>query len=137
MKLKPKILKVCLIVLFFSNTIAAQKEIKVLFVGNSFTYYYNLPQVVSSMAKTQGITTGQLESQPTEEQPLADNSTETTTSERNELQTEVSSVINQDQSQNTGASAGVGSWRCNGNDGRHEFRATGNGNECWAIARAL
>jgi hypothetical protein len=28
--------------------------IRVLFVGNSFTYYYNLSQVVSSMAETQG-----------------------------------------------------------------------------------
>ena len=37
---------------------SAQKSapIKVLFVGNSFTYFYNLPQVVTSMGETQGIT---------------------------------------------------------------------------------
>lgn len=28
---------------------------RILFVGNSFTYFFNLPQVVSSMAETQGI----------------------------------------------------------------------------------
>ena len=32
-----------------------QKAIRVLFVGNSFTYFFNLPQVVSAMAKGQGI----------------------------------------------------------------------------------
>ena len=30
-------------------------SIRVLFVGNSFTYFYNLPQVVSAMAKSQGV----------------------------------------------------------------------------------
>ncbi|MFC2186807.1 DUF4886 domain-containing protein [Peijinzhouia sedimentorum] len=32
-----------------------KKAIKVLFVGNSFTYFFNLPQVVASMAESQGI----------------------------------------------------------------------------------
>ena len=32
-----------------------QKAIRVLFVGNSFTYFFNLPQVVSAMAKSQGV----------------------------------------------------------------------------------
>ncbi|UAM98152.1 hypothetical protein K8354_18040 [Polaribacter litorisediminis] len=46
-----------LIILFFNNSFTAQnKPIKVLFVGNSFTYYHNLPQVVSAMAKSQGYT---------------------------------------------------------------------------------
>lgn len=31
------------------------KPIRVLFVGNSFTYFFNLPQVVSSMAESQGV----------------------------------------------------------------------------------
>jgi hypothetical protein len=31
-----------------------QEKVKILFVGNSFTYFYNLPQVLSSMAKSQG-----------------------------------------------------------------------------------
>ena len=43
-------------VFFFGSSalIAQQDTTKVLFVGNSFTYYYNLPQVVSAMAKSQG-----------------------------------------------------------------------------------
>jgi len=32
-----------------------QKAKKVLFVGNSFIYFFNLPQVVSAMAETQGV----------------------------------------------------------------------------------
>ncbi len=32
-----------------------QRPIRVLFVGNSFTYFFNLPQVVASMAETQGV----------------------------------------------------------------------------------
>ena len=32
-----------------------QKAIKVLFVGNSFTYFFNLPQVVASMVQSQGV----------------------------------------------------------------------------------
>jgi len=38
---------------FSQNT--DSKAIRVLFVGNSFTYYFNLPQVTSAMAETQGI----------------------------------------------------------------------------------
>lgn len=46
-----------LLILFFNtNCIAQNKPIKVLFVGNSFTYYNNLPHVVSAMAKSQGYT---------------------------------------------------------------------------------
>ena len=57
MSLKHKLLKYTIIfILLFCSTLNAQnKKIKVLFVGNSFTYFYNLPQVVSSMAKTQKI----------------------------------------------------------------------------------
>lgn len=45
-----------LLTLFLSSSLTAQdKKIKVLFVGNSFTYYNNLPQVVSAMAKSQDI----------------------------------------------------------------------------------
>ena len=28
---------------------------RILFVGNSFTYFYNLPQVVAAMAASQGV----------------------------------------------------------------------------------
>ncbi|PIX13101.1 MAG: hypothetical protein COZ74_08050, partial [Flavobacteriaceae bacterium CG_4_8_14_3_um_filter_31_8] len=57
MPLKSVIYKSCFIViLFLSNSFIAQnKKIRVLFVGNSFTYYNNLPQVVSAMAKSQDI----------------------------------------------------------------------------------
>lgn len=43
--------------LFFPAIIFSQenKESKVLFVGNSFTYMWNMPQMVQAMAKTQGI----------------------------------------------------------------------------------
>lgn len=42
--------------LFLISSISAQtKKIRVLFVGNSFTYYNNLPQVVSAMAKSQDL----------------------------------------------------------------------------------
>lgn len=34
----------------------SQKPVNVLFVGNSFTYFYNLPQVVSAMAESQNRT---------------------------------------------------------------------------------
>jgi hypothetical protein len=53
-----------IIILFLSGSLTAQtngtlpaqiKKIRVLFVGNSFTYYNNLPQVVSAMAKSQDI----------------------------------------------------------------------------------
>jgi len=50
-----------LFVLFFffgliSNTFSQQDTTRILFVGNSFTYYYNLPQVVDAMAISQGKT---------------------------------------------------------------------------------
>jgi hypothetical protein len=32
-----------------------KQSLRVLFVGNSFTYYYNLSQVVTAMAKSQGV----------------------------------------------------------------------------------
>jgi hypothetical protein len=38
----------------FSQT-GEKETLRVLFVGNSFTYYFNLPQVVSAMAKSQGV----------------------------------------------------------------------------------
>ncbi len=38
----------------FSQT-GEKETLRVLFVGNSFTYFFNLPQVVSSMAKSQGV----------------------------------------------------------------------------------
>jgi hypothetical protein len=53
-----------IIILFLSSSLTAQtsstlpvqtKKIRVLFVGNSFTYYNNLPQVVSAMAKSQDV----------------------------------------------------------------------------------
>ncbi|WP_339659040.1 HopJ type III effector protein [uncultured Polaribacter sp.] len=53
-----------LLIFFISSSLSAQtntnsttqeKRIKVLFVGNSFTYYNNLPQVVSAMAKSQNV----------------------------------------------------------------------------------
>lgn len=47
----------CLLLLLFLHlSVAAQQDtVKVLFVGNSFTYFYNLPQVVSAMAGEQGF----------------------------------------------------------------------------------
>ena len=41
----------------FTWTISAQSQEnqKILFVGNSFTFYWNLPSVVESMAKERGI----------------------------------------------------------------------------------
>jgi hypothetical protein len=39
----------------FSQT-GEKEAMRVLFVGNSFTYFFNLPQVVSSMAENQGVT---------------------------------------------------------------------------------
>jgi hypothetical protein len=44
-----------LLLAFGFSANAQQDTLKVLFVGNSFTYFYNLPQVVSAMAKTQGV----------------------------------------------------------------------------------
>src|SRR6056297_239288 len=48
---------VCLVLLMLlaqMSTRAQSDTLKVLFVGNSFTYFYNLPQVVSAMAQEQG-----------------------------------------------------------------------------------
>jgi hypothetical protein len=64
MKFKSILLAPFFIILFLSSALSAQtnstllsqnKKIKVLFVGNSFTYYNNLPQVVSAMAKSQDV----------------------------------------------------------------------------------
>lgn len=45
-----------LVFLFYSSTTIAQSDTtKILFVGNSFTYFYNLPQVVAAMGKTQAV----------------------------------------------------------------------------------
>lgn len=45
---------ILLLVLLISGVQGQEKDpIRVLFVGNSFTYFFNLPQVVSAMAKTQ------------------------------------------------------------------------------------
>lgn len=33
-----------------------EKPIKILFVGNSFTYFWNMPQLVKAMGKSQGVT---------------------------------------------------------------------------------
>ena len=51
-------LAICLIAIFCNPSFSQQEErkpIRVLFVVNSFTYFFNLPQVVSSMAESQGI----------------------------------------------------------------------------------
>jgi hypothetical protein len=32
-----------------------EKSVKILFVGNSFTYYWNMPQLVKAMGETQGV----------------------------------------------------------------------------------
>jgi hypothetical protein len=57
-----KLYKITLVVVLFLITYqisfaqsSEKKAIKVLFVGNSFTYFFNLPQVVSSMAESQGV----------------------------------------------------------------------------------
>lgn len=42
------------LLLFCGVNSFAQEKIKVLFIGNSLTYYNNLPQVVDAMAKSQG-----------------------------------------------------------------------------------
>lgn len=44
-----------LFITFSITGFAQQDTTRVLFVGNSFIYYYNLSQVVSSMAESQGI----------------------------------------------------------------------------------
>ena len=44
------------ILLVFQYPAAAQKDtLRVLFVGNSFTYFYNLPQMVSAIAASQDV----------------------------------------------------------------------------------
>ncbi|SMD35960.1 hypothetical protein SAMN04488029_2630 [Reichenbachiella faecimaris] len=45
-----------IVLVTWTSFVHAQKKdtLRVLFVGNSFTYFFNLPQVVSSMAETQG-----------------------------------------------------------------------------------
>lgn len=51
-------LKIQLILFFLFPffAIAQKKEpIKILFVGNSFTYYWNMPELVGAMAESQGI----------------------------------------------------------------------------------
>lgn len=52
------ILAMCLVLIFTQGAFSQVEEkdtISVLFVGNSFTYFFNLPQVVAAMANTQGI----------------------------------------------------------------------------------
>jgi hypothetical protein len=46
-----------ILALCFSLALAGQGDApkRVLFVGNSFTYFFNLPQVVNAMAETQGV----------------------------------------------------------------------------------
>ncbi|WP_036379656.1 hypothetical protein [Muricauda sp. MAR_2010_75] len=46
-----------LVVLMPVNLNAQEKKetVKILFVGNSFTYFWNMPQLVSAMAETQGV----------------------------------------------------------------------------------
>jgi hypothetical protein len=59
MKFKVNLVKIFfsigLVFLFCCASIAQNDTIRVLFVGNSFTYFYNLSQVVTSMAKTQDV----------------------------------------------------------------------------------
>lgn len=56
---RPHFLKIlaCLCFLLFlqSPAVAQQDTLRVLFVGNSFTYFYNLPQMVAAMAETQDV----------------------------------------------------------------------------------
>lgn len=42
---------------FFPFFVLAQKKesVKILFIGNSFTYYWNMPELVGAMAESQGI----------------------------------------------------------------------------------
>ncbi len=53
MKIHTLILSLAL--LFCCSAFAQQDTTRVLFVGNSFTYFYNLPQVVSAMAASQDV----------------------------------------------------------------------------------
>ena len=52
-KMKFKILSLIIAVLISVSSFAQTDTTKILFVGNSFTYFFNLPQVVAAMAKTQ------------------------------------------------------------------------------------
>ncbi len=56
-KIKTNLYKwICLAFIFFiCNVATGQKDTtRILFIGNSLTYFFNLPQVVNSMAQTQG-----------------------------------------------------------------------------------
>ncbi|MEP2668717.1 MAG: hypothetical protein ABJH04_06975 [Cyclobacteriaceae bacterium] len=57
-QLKRIVYGLCLTVLllpFHASAQVKQDTLKVLFVGNSYTYFWNLPQLVSAMAESQGI----------------------------------------------------------------------------------
>jgi len=41
--------------ILFSNVLMAQNQEKILFVGNSYTFYWNLPNKVDKMAQQQKI----------------------------------------------------------------------------------
>jgi len=41
--------------ILFSNVLMAQNQEKILYVGNSFTFYWNLPNQVEKMAQQQKI----------------------------------------------------------------------------------
>ena len=51
--------RLLIILTFFllSNPIFTQERtpIKILFVGNSFTFFWNMPELVSAMAESQGV----------------------------------------------------------------------------------
>ncbi len=48
--------KVTLILLLFPAILISQEENKeILFIGNSFTFFWNMPQMVEAMAKDQGV----------------------------------------------------------------------------------
>ncbi|MDR5591908.1 DUF4886 domain-containing protein [Christiangramia sp. SM2212] len=54
--LKRHLLGLSLLLLFLPAAIFAQeKSEEILFVGNSFTYFYNMPQMLEAMAKDQGV----------------------------------------------------------------------------------
>ena len=50
-----RFIKLKLFILFIFSSILAQNETRVLFVGNSFTFYWNLPSIVESMAREKGV----------------------------------------------------------------------------------
>lgn len=51
------LLKLSILIALASNSAFAKQDdsIKVLFVGNSYSYFWNMPQMVASMARSQGI----------------------------------------------------------------------------------